>query len=124
MRFINSKVHGILDYMSGLLFIASPWLFGFADDSAAMWVPIIAGIAVLGMSLLTDYEMGAFRTIPLSVHLTMDVVTGILLLASPWLFGFSDYVYVPHVVFGILEIGAGLFTKRYVEGYTGQVHRA
>ena len=28
---------------------------------------------------------------------------GWLLLVSPWLFGFADYVTVPHVVFGLIE---------------------
>lgn len=112
MKPIPTRVHGVLDYASGLLFIASPWLFGFANGEAAQWVPIVAGIAILGLSALTDYEAGLLKRIPMPVHLTMDILTGVLLAASPWLFGFADYVYLPHVLFGILEIGAGLLTQR------------
>lgn len=111
MRFISRKIHAVLDYISGVLLIASPWLFNFADIAAAKWVAIIAGIVILGMSLLTDYEGGIKKIIPMSGHLTMDVIVGILLAVSPWLLNFSEYVYLPHLIIGILEIGAGLFTE-------------
>jgi hypothetical protein len=44
-------------------------------------------------------------------HLMIDLMTGIFLAVSPWLFGFADEVYLPHLVLGILEVGAALFTK-------------
>lgn len=47
----------------------------------------------------------------MSTHLTLDLLSGLLLAASPWLFGFSEFVYVPHLVLGVLEIGAALMTK-------------
>src|SRR5919202_6542914 len=100
MRFIPTKVHGILDYASGALFIASRWLFGFADKPAAKWVPLAAGGAALGSSLFTDYELGAVRKIPMPAHLGLDVAEGALLAASPWLFGFDKKVYLPHLIFG------------------------
>jgi len=115
MRFIDSKTHGFLDYASGILFIASPWLFDFTTGDTAMWVPIVVGIIVLVMSLMTKYEMGAVYKIPFVVHLNIDVITGIFLIASPWIFGFAEVVKWPHVIFGILALGAGLFTKKNVQ---------
>ncbi|HEV7350862.1 MAG TPA: SPW repeat protein [Telluribacter sp.] len=61
---------------------------------------------------MTDYEAGVMKTVKMSTHLTMDVVAGIFLAASPWLFGFADYVFLPHLIIGIMEIGAGLMTDR------------
>jgi hypothetical protein len=121
MRFIDSKTHGFLDYAGGVLFIASPWLFNFSDIESAKMVPIIIGIMVIGMSLFTDYELGAFRTIPLSIHLTIDIISGLFLLASPWIFDFADRVFWPHVILGLIEISAGLFTVRKVSTSTQQV---
>ncbi|MFD2569562.1 SPW repeat protein [Spirosoma soli] len=112
MRFIPTKVHGILDYVSGGLFLASPWLFGFADKPAAKWVPLAAGGAALSSSLFTDYELGAVRKIPMPAHLGLDVAEGALLAASPWLFGFAKKVYLPHVIFGAFALGAGLLTQK------------
>ncbi len=112
MQLIPTKVHGILDYVSGGLFIASPWLFGFSDNEAAKWVPVAAGMSTLGLSAMTDYETGVSRQIPMQTHLTADIATGVLLAASPWLFGFAKKTYLPHVLFGMLEIGAGLLTEK------------
>jgi hypothetical protein len=95
----------------GIVLIASPWIFGFADGTAAQWVPIILGIAALVYSLITDYELSAAKIISMKTHLTLDIASGIFLAVSPWLLGFADRVSTPHVVLGILEIGAAMMTR-------------
>lgn len=112
MRFISTKAHGVMDYLMGMLLIASPWLFDFARDGAETWVPVILGAGAIIYSLLTDYELGISRTISMRTHLTLDLLSGIFLAASPWIFGFNEYVYLPHLILGILEIGASLATER------------
>lgn len=116
MRFIETKTHGYLDYIMGALLIAAPWIFDFNRGGAETWVPVILGIAMIGLALMTDYELGAFRQISMRTHLTIDLVSGALLAASPWLFGFSEYVWEPHLILGILEIGAALTTKLHPQG--------
>ena len=111
MRFISTRLHAIIDYASGVLFIAAPYLFGFADGTAAQYVPQALGAGILLMSLITDYELSFARLIPVPVHLMVDVGGGLLLAASPWLFGFADRVYWPHLIFGLAEMGAGLMTR-------------
>jgi hypothetical protein len=96
----------------GLLLIASPWLFDFARGGAETWVPVILGAGAIIYSLMTDYELGVSRRISMSTHLALDLWSGILLAASPWLFGFHEWVYLPHLILGILEIGASLVTER------------
>jgi hypothetical protein len=112
MRVIPTLVHGFLDYLTGLLLIAAPWLFGFAHGGAETWVPVILGAGALLYSLLTDYELGLIRAIPMPMHLTFDLLSGILLAASPWLFGFVSFVMLPHVILGIWEIGASVMTQK------------
>lgn len=112
MRFLSTKAHGILDYLMGILLIASPWLFDFARSGAETWVPVILGAGAILYSLMTDYEYSVSRVISMRTHLTLDLVSGILLAASPWLFNFSEYVYAPHLILGLLEIGASLVTER------------
>ena len=116
MRVISTKAHGVLDYMMGLLLIAAPWLFGFANGGAEQWVPVVLGAGAILYSLLTNYEMGAVKTISMSTHLTVDLMSGILLAASPWIFGFADTVYLPHLILGIAEIGASLMTQKHPSG--------
>ena len=111
MRFISTRVHGVMDYFMAALLIASPWIFGFATGDIEMWLPIILGVAMFLMSLFTDYELGMVKLVGWRMHLMVDAVSGLLLAASPWLFGFSDRVWAPHLVFGLLEICASLFTS-------------
>ncbi len=115
MRFIPTTIHGLMDYSMGLLLIAAPWLFGFADGGAETWVPVILGAGAIVYSLLTDYELGAVRMIRMPVHLGLDAASGALLAASPWLFGFDDRVWVPHLALGLVEIGAALTHPRNAE---------
>ena len=111
LRFISTRTHGVLDYVVGALLLVVPYILGFADGTAAQWVPQVLGLVAIGGALLTDYELGAMRVIPMPVHLGIDVASGALLALSPWLFGFADRVSWPHLVVGILEIGAGLTTR-------------
>lgn len=108
---IPSKVHAVLDYLMGMILIAAPWLLGFADNTAATILPVVLGASTFVYSLFTDYEYSMVRMIPFKAHLTLDFASGVLLLVSPWLFGFSDRMYLPHVILGAIEIGAVLMTK-------------
>ena len=123
MRFIPTRVHGVVDYVVGALLIVVPYILGFADGTAAQYVPQLLGVVAIGGSLLTDYERGVMRVIPMPVHLMVDIGSGALLALSPWLFGFSDQVFWPHLIVGLMEIGAGLTTSTVPEGSAGLVGR-
>lgn len=111
MRFISTSAHGIIDYLMGAFLIVSPWVFGFSDIDAATWTVIVIGAGAILYSLLTNYELGAFKTIPMTTHLWMDAVAGAVLALSPWLFGFAEYVFWPHLLLGLAEVMAALTTK-------------
>lgn len=112
MKIITTRVHGVLDYLVSLLLIAAPFMLGFADNTATMWVPIALGLASIVYSLLTDYELGAIRLLPMQTHLTLDSVHGIALAASPWILGFAERVYLPHLIVGLLEIAVVILSDR------------
>ena len=113
MRFLSTRVHGAMDYAMGILLLASPYLFGFATGGVKQWLPMLLGLAMLGMSLLTRYEWGAIRIIPLPVHLVIDGLSGALLAVSPWLFGFVGVVFLPHLILGLIELGTSLMTETH-----------
>jgi SPW repeat len=119
MQIIPTRIHGMLDYLVGAILIVAPYLLGFANGGAAQWVPMIVGFAIIGMSLITDYELSIAKIVPMPLHLGADIATGLLLLASPWLFGFANRVLWPHVIIGLIEIGTALMTERHPRhGYT------
>lgn len=111
MRFIPTNIHGMLDYGMGILLIIAPWLFGFYAGGVESWLPIVLGAGVIVYSLVTDYELGVTKMLSMPAHLWLDGIGGALLAASPWLFGFSDVIVWPHLVVGLLEIGAALMTE-------------
>jgi hypothetical protein len=45
-------------------------------------------------------------------HLYVDVITGIFLATSPWVFNFYEEVSIPHLLIGCLAILFGLFTDK------------
>jgi len=117
-RMIPTPVHAIADYAVGILLILAPWLFGFHDEStAATWISVLAGIAMLGMSAMTNYEGGFLsKAIPMRAHLMTDAVMGIFLVISPWLFGFADNgtnAWLPFVAIGLFELFAAATTNPY-----------
>ncbi len=119
MRIIPTRIHGFFDYGVALLLIVSPWILGFADGGAEQWVPVTLGIFVIVYSLVTDYELSVARMLSTPAHLGLDIAGGAVLALSPWLFGFADEVWAPHLIFGILEIGASLLTQQ-VQGVTAR----
>jgi hypothetical protein len=112
MRFIPTKLHGILDYLYVLALFFVPNVFGFSSNSADTYVTDIVACTVLVYSILTKYELGIFKNIPMKIHLLLDLIVGILLAASPWIFAFADVVYKPHLFFGLFAIAAALFSKK------------
>jgi hypothetical protein len=111
LRILPTRVHGVLDYVVGALLIALPWLGGFALGGAETWVPVILGALAIVYSLFTDYELGVWPRLAMSTHLALDAVHGIVFLASPWLFGFSDVVRWPFVGIGLLELAIVLVSR-------------
>ena len=116
MKIIPTFIHGVLDYIGGIVLLLLPNLFGFADvGGAAVWVPRIIGIIGLVQSLMTRYELGIAKVLPMRMHLMNDYITSLLLALSPWLFGFNVMpanVWMPHVVLGVFYLVASFMTER------------
>jgi general stress protein CsbA len=52
-------VHNVIDVVAGGFLAASPWIFGFADESANVWAPhVIVGLAAVFLGLTTVQRGG------------------------------------------------------------------
>jgi hypothetical protein len=111
MAFLTRRTHGILDYVAALILILSPKLFGFERGEIDARIPVILGVAALVYSLITNYELGLFKLLPFRAHLMLDVLSGVVLAASPWLFQFADRIWWPHLLLGLLQIGVVMMTN-------------
>lgn len=108
MRFLPTKIHGVLDYIVGIALVLAPNIFMFSDGPvAATTIPRILGAVLIIYSLFTKYEWGVFKMLPMPYHLVIDFLASLFLAISPWLFGFSGEalnVWLPHVVVGVAVI--------------------
>ena len=114
LRVIPTSVHGVLDYVTGSALLAAPELFRLKDVPSAALTPRLTGAGATAYSLLTDYELGAVRLLPMPVHLALDAMSGALLATSPWLLGYAKNgprYWLPHALVGASEILAALATK-------------
>ena len=109
---INTRTHGIMDYVTGALLIVAPYILGFATGGIEQWLPQVLGAMTIVMSLLTNYELSLAKVIPLKAHLAVDMASGALLAVSPWLFGFAGLIWWPHLLVGLMEIIVPLLTDR------------
>jgi hypothetical protein len=109
---INTKVHGVLDYATGMVLLISPWLFRFAAYGIETWFTMIMGAAIIAYSLCTDYELSVTKKFSMYTHLGLDIFSGVLLAASPLLLGFHEVVYLPQLIIGCMEVLIALFTVK------------
>ena len=86
---IPAFVHGIVEYLAAILFIAAPFIFDFTKDAATA-LSIIVGVLILIVSSSTAWRTGLIQSIPVHAHVMLDYVLAIFLIASPFVLGFSD----------------------------------
>ncbi len=105
---ISQTVHGAIEYVAGALFIAAPFIFDFDDDSATA-VAIIVGVLIIFVAAITNGPTSLIDSLPLSVHIVLDYALAGVLIASPFLFGYSDDTN-PTVFFIVLGVAHLLIT--------------
>jgi hypothetical protein len=114
LRFIPTRVHGVLDYVHGTALLAAPDVLGTKDEPRAALVSRLAGGGATAYTLMTDFEWGVVRAIPMPVHLKLDAASGALLAAAPWLFGYAKggaRYWLPHAFVGLAEVLVAVATK-------------
>jgi len=111
MRFISAKAHTVIGLIVGIILLLAPYLFGFDGNQTATSLTTSIGVFIILSELITTSRISPLKLIPMRVHLVIDYITGAFLALSPWLFGFSDTVWLPHALVGILTIGYALYTN-------------
>lgn len=85
---IPPSLHGLIEYLAAIFFVAAPFLFDY--DSGPTAVSIMIGIVILVVTASTAIQTGLAKVIPINIHVVLDFVLAATLIASPFLFGFSD----------------------------------
>lgn len=86
---IPRVVHGVVEYLIGALLVAGPFLFDF-DTGEAKAVAVVMGVAIIALAAATAGPPGLIDQIALPTHAVLDYVVAGILIASPFVFGFTD----------------------------------
>lgn len=115
MKLINSKTHGIIDYILVFMLSISPFLFDLAEDSIHCRLLMVCGLLLLLTSLLTDFEFFLVKIFSFKTHLAIDFLLGLFLATSPLFFNLKEHSIIPHISLGIAILALPFFTKRNSE---------
>lgn len=77
-------------------------------------VPLVLGAFILLSELTTTSPLSPVKLVPMNIHIMVDILTGIILAASPWLFNFytlEPNAWLPHLIVGIVIIGYAVLTR-------------
>ncbi len=86
---VPAFVHGIIEYLAGVLFIGAPYLFDFEATRAAT-LSMVVGVVILVVAAVSAGPTGLIDELPVSAHVVIDLVLALFLIAAAFLFGFSD----------------------------------
>lgn len=96
-------VHGAVEYVAAAALILAPFVFDF-ESGAATALSIVVGVVILAVAAATEGPTSLVNQIPQSAHVALDFVLAVVLIALPFLAGFSDET-APTAIF----IGLGVF---------------
>jgi len=87
MRFIDARVHGLLDLAFVVIFLLAPLVYGLGGSPAAIsW---ILAVIHLALTLLTRFPMGIRKVIPFVAHGIIELVVGVFLVTLPTIAGYG-----------------------------------
>lgn len=99
---IPAVVHGLIEYVAGVLLIVAPILVDYGSSGATA-VSVILGVLILIIAASSDMPTGLIPQIPVGAHIVLDFVLAAVLIAAPFVFGFSGES-TPTWIFVILGI--------------------
>lgn len=109
MKLISTKTHGMIDYLTAGMLLAAPRLLGW--NSSVTRLLTGAALGTVGYSLLTRYELGAFKILPMPAHLGLDAMQGVLLGAAPLFLNARPPVAVSLAGIGLFELAVTLSSE-------------
>ena len=129
MRFVNEKIHGVIDYVAAIALIGVPLIADFqAVSPVAHWFSIAAGAALFLYSLVTTYSYSVTGLISFRLHLTIDFIAGVAFIAAPFVFSFGGTPRIFYLAAGAAVVVLVLLTDPTVEeadeGTTGESKEA
>lgn len=109
MKPISTNFHGVLDYLSAGVLYALPRLLGWNQRTTRMMSAAATGTVLY--SLVTRYELGVIKLLPMNAHLALDATSGALFCAAPFAFLDTEAeVRAALIGIGLFEMAVPLLT--------------
>ena len=123
MKMLNSKVHGVIDYVVDIVFLLAPTVLGLSPLATTICYTV-AGVHFL-TSLCTQYELSLVKLIPFPVHGGIEFGAAIALVLMPWLAGISEEIYARNffIASGVAIFGVWLTTDYHSTSKVGVTTR-
>ena len=109
MNILNSKSHGVLDYIFSIFLLASPTLFQMEGNLSTITYAL--GAAHLLITILTNFEVGLIKIIPFRIHGLIEIFVALVLVGLAFWFnsdknllGFYYYLAIAGVILIVFVI--------------------
>lgn len=79
----------MLEYAAGVLCIVAPFLLTF-QAGAAKAASIVLGLVFLFVAAISESPVSLIKQLPMPAHVALDYVVVVVLVAVPFVFGFSQ----------------------------------
>jgi hypothetical protein len=107
---ISTKVHGVLDYVTAAFLHTLPRAMGWSRQVTAVLDG--AGAAATAYSLVTKYELGVAKVLPMQAHLALDAISGAGLIGAALMLDDEDPdVRATLAGIGAFEIAVAMLTR-------------
>lgn len=86
---LPALVHGVLEYIAAVALIVAPFVLAF-EDGRATAASIVLGLALLALTATSTLPTALVKSVSVGVHVAADVGLALLLVALPFVLGFSE----------------------------------
>ena len=110
MKLFSTRTHGFLDYASVVLLLALPRAAGWSRPVTNLLTA--SALVTLAYSLVTRYELGVIKLLPMPAHLALDGASGAALSLAAALYNEEpNAVRASLLGLGLFEVTASLTTE-------------
>ncbi len=108
MKKLTATLHGYIDYLAVVLFLAAPSVLGLTGIAGTF--AYVLAVIHLALTLLTAFPLSVYKLIPFEIHGWIERGVGPVLILVPFVFGFIGAASAFYVVMGLVIILVGLMT--------------
>jgi hypothetical protein len=110
MRLINSRLHGVLDYIVVAFLYAAPTLFNM-DYMLEMFIYSTATL-YLALAIITRFELGLIKILSFRIHGLIEVLLAVLFTSLAFWFNQQDDItgFYFYLWFAVLIMGVFVLT--------------